>query len=328
MSARANFDRERWLELLVEQATAVRVDEADKADVQMAARAPGAAEELAALELTAARLATAYAMKESSVGLPGDLAARLRAQGVGFAAATGNESREASGPLSTPVRRAAAVQTAGGPDRAAQTGPTPTTIPSAAPTSPTRPSAEPMRVHTGETRGAGASGRRIGRAGWMMAAAALALAAVGWWPRVAGLMGNDAGPDNASVQLASLMRSAADVRRADWQRGEDEAAGATTGEIVWSPSRQEGYMVFRGLRANDPSREQYQLWIFDPERDERYPVHGGVFDMPKDCGELVIPIKPRLPVPKASTFVVTVEKPGGVWVSDRSRIAAIAKTGS
>ena len=39
-------------------------------------------------------------------------------------------------------------------------------------------------------------------------------------------------------------------------------------------------MRFRGLAANNPTQIQYQLWMFDAERDERYPVDGGVFDVP------------------------------------------------
>ena len=70
---------------------------------------------------------------------------------------------------------------------------------------------------------------------------------------------------------------------------------------------------------------RYQLWIFDKDRDERYPVHGGVFDVPSGASEAVVRIQPRLSVPNATLFVVTVERPGGVWVSDRSRIPVLAK---
>jgi hypothetical protein len=46
-----------------------------------------------------------------------------------------------------------------------------------------------------------------------------------------------------------------------------------------APSRP-GVMRLRGLLANDPAVAQYQLWIFDAERDDRFPVDGGVFDVP------------------------------------------------
>lgn len=184
----------------------------------------------------------------------------------------------------------------------------------------------PAVVHSG-----GRNGAWVSRAGWLAAAAALALAAIGWWPRLAGLGRGQASGNAPTVQLTSsvvladLKAKAGDVQRLAWSRGTDASAIATEGEVIWSPALQKGYMVFRGLRVNDPTVEQYQLWIFDAERDERYPVDGGLFDVPIGCQELVVPITPKLGVPKASTFVLTVEKPGGVWVSDRSRIAAIAK---
>jgi anti-sigma-K factor RskA len=97
------------------------------------------------------------------------------------------------------------------------------------------------------------------------------------------------------------------------------------GDVVWSPTRQQGYMRFRGLAANDPAVAQYQLWIFDAERDAAYPVDGGVFDVPADAaGDVVVRIDPRLPVSRATAFAITVEKPGGVVVSSRKRLPLLA----
>ena len=79
-----------------------------------------------------------------------------------------------------------------------------------------------------------------------------------------------------------------------------------------------------GLAPNDPTEAQYQLWIFDADRDERYPVDGGVFDVPA-AGEALVPFAPRMPVRRATMFAITVERPGGVVVSDRSRLPALAK---
>lgn len=97
------------------------------------------------------------------------------------------------------------------------------------------------------------------------------------------------------------------------------------GEVVWSDIRQEGYLRLKGLPINDPSRSQYQLWIFDPKRDARFPVDGGVFDMTTGPnGETTVPIRARLQVDHATLFAVTEEVPGGVVVSDRSRLLAVA----
>ncbi len=91
-------------------------------------------------------------------------------------------------------------------------------------------------------------------------------------------------------------------------------------------------MRFVGLAPNDPKVLQYQLWIFDKLRDERYPVDGGVFDVGAvgPDGELVIKITAKLAVGEPVLFAITVEPPGGVVVSKRERIvvtAAPSKTG-
>ena len=119
-----------------------------------------------------------------------------------------------------------------------------------------------------------------------------------------------------------------------WKAGDDPAIITGTadpesatgiGDVVWSPSRQQGFMRFRGLAANDPAVAQYQLWIFDAERDEAYPVDGGVFDVPPEAdGDVVVRIDPRLVVGRAVAFAVTVEQPGGVVVSSRSRLPLLA----
>ena len=76
-----------------------------------------------------------------------------------------------------------------------------------------------------------------------------------------------------------------------------------------------GYMQFSGLQSNDPRVEQYQLWIFDGTRDDAHPVDGGVFDINQN-GEVIVPIHAKLPVAHPTAFAVTLEKPGGVVVSD------------
>lgn len=98
------------------------------------------------------------------------------------------------------------------------------------------------------------------------------------------------------------------------------------GDVVWTDESQTGFMRFSGLPANDPSQSQYQLWIVDPERDER-PVDGGVFDIPAGGGDVVVPIRAALRVDDPVAFVITVEQPGGVVVSKQEIVAAIASRG-
>jgi anti-sigma-K factor RskA len=81
------------------------------------------------------------------------------------------------------------------------------------------------------------------------------------------------------------------------------------------------------LKPNDPTEHQYQLWIFDGERDERYPVDGGVFNVPAGAAEVVVPIRAAVLVHAAKAFAITIEKPGGVVVSEREHVVALGKAG-
>lgn len=129
-------------------------------------------------------------------------------------------------------------------------------------------------------------------------------------------------PASAAEQKQALLASAGDVIRTDWSApGENENL---RGEIVWSDSEQKGFMTFRGLSPNDPQKETYQLWIFDETQSEETPINGGVFDI-DETGEVTVPIDAELRVKNPKMFAVTVEKPGGVVVSKREKIVALAK---
>jgi len=95
-----------------------------------------------------------------------------------------------------------------------------------------------------------------------------------------------------------------------------------TGDVVWSDSKQKGYLRFRGLDVNDPSIEQYQVWIID-ERGMEQKVSGGVFDATSD-GEIIVPIEPGIDVGRVQLFAVTIEDPGGIWVPDLTRRVTVA----
>ena len=112
---------------------------------------------------------------------------------------------------------------------------------------------------------------------------------------------------------------------AEWVATDDPSAVSATGDVVWSPAEQRGFMLFRGLQVNQPSSFQYQLWIFDASRDQRFPVDGGVFDIQAGAEEVIIPFQPNVPVSDAILFAITVEAPGGVVVSSRERIAVTAE---
>lgn len=94
------------------------------------------------------------------------------------------------------------------------------------------------------------------------------------------------------------------------------------GGLVWDAGSQSGFMSFKALPVNDAAVQQYQLWIIDPKRDDE-PIDGGVFDIVR-AGESIVPILAKLDVIEPVGFAVTVEKPGGVVVSDQSRLPLLA----
>lgn len=145
--------------------------------------------------------------------------------------------------------------------------------------------------------------------GWLAAAAAAIVALFLWF-------GGADVPDPASLR-ETLLASASTLKR-DW--GEPAAPTGASGDVVWSQERQSGVMRIAGLAPNDPTAEQYQLWIFD--ETQQHPVDGGVFDVVD--GEVLIPIDAKLQVVKPTLFAITREKPGGVVVSDQKRIVLVA----
>ena len=165
--------------------------------------------------------------------------------------------------------------------------------------------------------------------GWYAAAASVLLAVAAWWPRLAeqpaDIISGPTPVPTPAEQRTALLASGDTLFRKEWTATEDAAAAGLTGDVVWDPDTQTGYMRFFGLAANDASQQQYQLWIFDSTRDDRYPVDGGVFDVPVGATEVIVPIRARLPVRDAALFAVTVEPPGGVVVSSRERIVALAQ---
>ncbi len=157
-------------------------------------------------------------------------------------------------------------------------------------------------------------------AGWLAAAACLAIAVFAWMPRAdpslreqrAALIAQ--APDAISVTLANPFG--------------DQAAASASGDIVWSDARQAGYIRISGVQVNDPATNQYQLWIFregslaNLETLEAHPVDGGVFNV-ASTGEVIIPIDAKIEVQEPTAFAITVEEPGGVVVSDRERIPLV-----
>jgi Anti-sigma-K factor rskA len=183
---------------------------------------------------------------------------------------------------------------------------------------------------------------RYGSYGWLAAAACLVLAIFGWErspsppvtpvaevptpsPEIAAPIVPPSPPTPAEERAALLAKS--DSLKIPLAATKDPAAAGMSGDVVWDPVTQRGFLHFAGLAANDPAVHQYQIWIFDAGRDKRYPVDGGVFDVPANVAEVVIPIRATLMVRKLAAFAVTVEKPGGVVVSGREHVVALGAIG-
>src|ERR1700722_14496353 len=173
--------------------------------------------------------------------------------------------------------------------------------------------------------------------GWLAAAACLVLAVFAW---------NCAPPPAAPVAVVTppaevippiptpvAPPTAAEERAALLAKSEslkvtvgatkDPAAAGVSGDVVWDPATQRGFLHLVGLAPNDPALRQYQMWIFDAGRDKRYPVDGGVFDVPANATEVIIPIHAALMVRKPAAFAVTLEKPGGAVVSGREHVIVL-----
>jgi Anti-sigma-K factor rskA len=181
---------------------------------------------------------------------------------------------------------------------------------------------------------------RYGGYGWLAAAACLVLAIFGWerspppLPTIAVVAPAPVivpppaqpVPPTAAEERAALLAKT-DSLKIPLGATKDPAAAGVTGDVVWDPVTQRGFLHFTGLSANDPAVHQYQIWIFDAGRDKRYPVDGGVFDVPANAGEVIIPIRAALMVRKPAAFAVTLEKPGGAVVSGREHVVALGSTG-
>jgi hypothetical protein len=180
---------------------------------------------------------------------------------------------------------------------------------------------------------------RSGAYGWLAAAACLVLAVFGWLrspepppsPAVAVVTTAPAAPPEPTPPAApatpeqerAALLAKSDSIKVSLGATKDPAARGVSGDVVWDPGTQKGFLHFVGLASNDPAVKQYQLWIFDAARDQRYPVDGGVFDVPADANDVVIPISASLPVTKVAAFAVTVEKAGGVVVSSRQHVVVL-----
>lgn len=172
-------------------------------------------------------------------------------------------------------------------------------------------------------------------AGWLVAAASIALAAVVYFNRPKPIP-----TPTVFAQAAELARDPSTIKAA-WVSGPHAVDKNVTGQVEWNTGLQKGFLRLKGITANDPTKMQYQLWIFDKGRIEpahnndllaQNPIDGGVFDVSNAqldpaTGDYIIPIDPKLAVRNPGAFAVTTEVPGGVVVTKRESIILLAPVG-
>lgn len=282
----AGHDMERLLDLLADEAVG-GLDNADLGELQSLLGRHGAVrrDELMG---TAALVQVSCARRAGISRMPAGLKARLAAQAdaaLGGATAAGPESR-----AGTVADMGAARARRQVPAPAGDSAPVSDTL-------------------SGPEYSLASSRRGLNLpaiTGWA-AAAALAVALV-----LARQPGAPV-PDALTDPRSALLAEANDAVLLPWNPPSAPGFENVRGDVVWSDSRQQGYLRLAGMPVNDPARSQYQLWIVDTDRDT-HPVDGGVFDV-TSTGEVLIPIQARLAVDGPTAFAITEEKPGGVVVS-------------
>jgi anti-sigma-K factor RskA len=289
---------EEFVDLLIKQVTeGLLPDEALKLDELDAATAIACRDEL---ERSVAAVTVAGTAADA-VALPTPLRVRLEQQAAVY--------------FRAPIHQPAAVQAeqpALGAVSIADRSPNPQVLPadptrSVADLGSRRAAAEPPRYP--------ASSRGV--LGWWAAAACLLLALFAWFRPVAA---------PTAADLRARLLDQPEVIKVPLGATQDPAAAGVHGDVVWDPRTQRGYVHFQGLPPNDPRAQQYQIWIFDGERDARYPIDGGLFNVGLRDEDVVVPIRVMIPVHVAKAFAVTIEKAGGVVVSTRDHVVAIGQT--
>lgn len=152
---------------------------------------------------------------------------------------------------------------------------------------------------------------------YVSAIAALVMLAIALWLYV-----HRSDPPDPEV-VRDAVEDADDKLEWEFVAKDDPAVGqGAGGSVVWSSQLQQGVALLEGLRPNDPAESQYELWIVDSQRESPVPVE--VFDIPADAEELRLTIDSELVIAKPTAFLVTVERPGGVVVSNQEHLALVA----
>lgn len=158
---------------------------------------------------------------------------------------------------------------------------------------------------------------------WLAVAASLLLAVSAWTVHRA------TNPATAlsqadPIDILQRVRATPDALTIPWSPWTDDSVSAeitgVTGEVTWSDTAQTGVLHLANLPFLPGTA--YQLWIIDAQRGMSQRISGAIFQGGLD--QAYISIQPKLPVSSAAAFAITIEQPGGTWVSDMSRRVVIA----
>lgn len=126
----------------------------------------------------------------------------------------------------------------------------------------------------------------------------------------------------AAMQREELLATVPDAMQLDCEAVAGGNASPAAGDVIWSSSRQRGFLRIGGLTANDATKSRYQVWIIDGDRGT--PVPGGTFDVAAG-GEVVVPILPRGFVQGPRMFAVTLEPADAGRDTDFDREKVVAR---
>ena len=166
---------------------------------------------------------------------------------------------------------------------------------------------------------------------WILASACGLAALIGWTgrpPERQPLVAVAQSADDYAKQLYQTLDPLAgsqNVVRVGWK---DAQGNELPGDLIWDKRKQVGVMRLVRLSVETDASEDYQLWIFDPERKKRGDklerVGGPVFDLPNDDKETYIVVQSPLQLLDVGAFAITVEPKDGVVESKLEKIAAMS----
>ena len=189
---------------------------------------------------------------------------------------------------------------------------------------PPRPAPESVSPQPGQIPPRGAQTRRgawAGGAGWWAAAACLVLAVAGWLRSP-----SHVAPTLAEQRAALIARP--DSVKINFGATKEPAAAGVSGDVVWDPAHAARLHPLRRVcRPTIRSCSNTRSGSSTPSATSATRSTAAFSTFPPMAAEVHRADPGGIPVRAAKAFAVTIEKPGGVVVSAREHIVALAQAG-